>query len=91
MRTRAHKSYKLKDDSVENLCEQLIGARIDCVQLSAHVKKFQQQLLNAEEYRAELEKKVIYLMQAKHKKSCTVNRVHFELDGDQLKISLVLD
>lgn len=98
MNKRIKHSYKLKDDTLESLCEQLIDSRISSARLRRQLEELQQQLIKVQnslaqvsEQVAENERKVIYIMQTKHKKKCVVNRISFELVDNELKISLVLD
>ena len=98
MNKRIKHSYKLKDDTLESLCKQLINSRISSARLRRQLEELQQQLVQvqeslkqASEQVVENESKVIYVMQTKHKKECVVNRIAFELVDNELRVSLVLD
>lgn len=89
---KRYHSYKLREDSLEQLADNFLHKRVSVFHLQQQIKELQQALAEELSQRDELENKVIYLMQAKHKKSCIVNRVQLRLTADNnLEISIVLD
>lgn len=89
---RRHTSYKLKEDSLEQLVKQSIAASVKRTVAKKALERAQKDLVDAEQEYDELVNKIAYLLKAKNRKSITVNRVRFTLLEDgSLERSLVLE
>lgn len=93
-----HKSYKLQDDSVEVVIQELCAVSSEIVKAKetlAEILKKQrkasavlEQLTNK---KVDTESKIIQLLKRKNRTSVTVARVKYYIEDEKLKKQLILD
>lgn len=79
-----YRSYKIQDDSIE--------AEIEKYQsMQSNLYSLKNQIAALEKDSKEQKDKIIYLMQHKHCKEVTVQRVRYYLSDNELKSELLID
>ena len=87
---RKHRSYKLANDTVESIATEYQNASTAAYTAQLELQKANKLYETAAENAAQLETKLIYLLQHSSKKEVTINRVKYSLKNGELVKELIL-